>query len=83
MLPLQEKGAEKGKHSTFGIGQTCPAVEGARTLDDGVLVPMGKGVPNQYLTDNLERLLAESKVKKPALLYNEFIVYDTSQVQIK
>ncbi|KAK0056913.1 poly [ADP-ribose] polymerase 1 [Biomphalaria pfeifferi] len=59
----------KGKHSTKGLGKTCPDPKGNYVTPDGVIIPMGVGTP--------------SGVEKTSLLYNEFIVYDTAQVNIK
>nr|XP_045597735.1 poly [ADP-ribose] polymerase 1-like isoform X1 [Procambarus clarkii] len=59
----------KGKHSTKGVGKTCPDPSGARILKDGVEVPLGKGIP--------------SGAKDTTLLYNEYIVYDVAQVNAK
>jgi poly [ADP-ribose] polymerase len=58
-----------GKHSTFGMGKTMPDKADAHTTDDGVTVPFGKGV--------------KSGVANSALLYNEYIVYDTAQIRQK
>jgi len=71
------------KHSCWGVGKTAPAASGTRTLASGAQVPMGKGGPNQYLEDNVERLKAAEGVRAPGLMYNEFIVYDTAQVEMK
>ena len=79
-----ERSQARGKHSTWGVGKTCPAPDGARTLDDGALhVPMGAAAPNQYLTDEIERIKADGGGKRSELLYNEFIVYDTRQVRCR
>jgi len=59
----------KGKHSCKGIGRTCPDPAGSFTDPDGFEVPMGKGM--------------ESGVNDTSLLYNEFIVYDTAQINMK
>ncbi|XP_031566693.1 poly [ADP-ribose] polymerase 1-like [Actinia tenebrosa] len=59
----------KGKHSVKGLGRTAPDCKGHNVLEDGTIVPMGKGV--------------ESNVKDTSLLYNEYIVYDVSQINIK
>ena len=58
-------------NSTWGKGKTCPDPAGNRKLpsDGRVTVPMGVGGP--------------SGVKDSALLYDEFIVYDASQVRQK
>eukprot|EP01147_Barroeca_monosierra_P005117 gene5117-156_t len=58
----------KGKHSTFGKGKTCPDPAESITIDN-VQVPLGPAKP--------------SGVKHSSLLYNEFIVYDVAQVQIR
>nr|UYS55296.1 poly-ADP-ribose polymerase I [Physella acuta] len=59
----------KGKHSTKGIGRTCPDPKENYVTPEGVVIPMGKGI--------------DSGVKNSSLLYNEFIVYDTAQINIK
>ncbi|RWR99425.1 poly [ADP-ribose] polymerase 1-like protein, partial [Dinothrombium tinctorium] len=59
----------EGKHSVKGIGKTSPDANEAITLEDGVFVPCGKPI--------------ESKKKSTSLLYNEYIVYDVEQVNIK
>ena len=79
----KENSAKQGKQSTYGIGKTCQDAAGARELVGGITAPMGKAMPNAYLEQNLERLKAENRVKAPALLYNEFIVYDVRQVRMK
>ncbi|KFD59055.1 hypothetical protein M514_00218 [Trichuris suis] len=58
-----------GKHSVKGIGETMPDPAEQETTDDGVVIPLGKPVA--------------SNVKKTSLLYNEYIVYDISQLHIK
>lgn len=57
------------KHSTKGLGRTCPDPKEAVKLEDGVEVPLGKGVA--------------SSVKNTSLLYNEYIVYDVAQINVK
>ncbi|XP_062619939.1 poly [ADP-ribose] polymerase 1-like [Saccostrea cucullata] len=59
----------KGKHSCKGLGMTCPDPKGAYTTPDGVVIPMGKGT--------------NSTCGHTSLLYNEFIVYDVAQVNMK
>ncbi|BFZ12172.1 hypothetical protein BsWGS_15210 [Bradybaena similaris] len=59
----------KGKHSTKGIGKVCPDPAQAYVTSDGVTIPLGPGV--------------DSGVTDTSLQYNEFIVYDTAQVNIK
>ena len=58
----------KGKHSTKGVGMTTPDPAGSYTSPDGTIIPMGKGSPAAGYS---------------SLLYNEFIVYDVAQVNIK
>ncbi|XP_041351454.1 poly [ADP-ribose] polymerase 1-like [Gigantopelta aegis] len=58
----------KGKHSTKGIGMTCPDPASNYTMDNGVLIPMGKGTNSGVAS---------------SLLYDEFIVYDVAQINIK
>ncbi|XP_032677618.1 poly [ADP-ribose] polymerase [Odontomachus brunneus] len=59
----------KGKHSTIGRGQTQPNPENVYKTKDGVEVPYGMAAP--------------TNVKKSALLYNEYIVYDVAQVKVR
>ena len=59
----------RGKHSTKGLGRVHPDPESNRQLSDGTLVPLGKPVPTNIADTSLE--------------YNEYIVYDTAQVQMK
>ena len=33
----------KGKHSTKGVGRMFPDPSGTRVMDDGMIIPMGKG----------------------------------------
>ncbi|XP_048363626.1 poly [ADP-ribose] polymerase 1 [Sphaerodactylus townsendi] len=58
----------KGKHSVKGLGKTAPDPSATISLD-GVDVPLGKGIP--------------SGVSNTCLLYNEYIVYDVAQVNLK
>lgn len=60
-----------GKHSTKGIGATYPDPKGSLELEDGTVVPMGKPVQEG------------DKAKRCSLLYNEYIVYDVAQVNLK
>ncbi|XP_063839454.1 poly [ADP-ribose] polymerase [Ostrinia nubilalis] len=60
--------APAGKHSLWGRGRTEPDPAAARTLPDGTLVPLGAPVTRNINT---------------SLLYNEFIVYDVAQVNVK
>ncbi|XP_074078925.1 poly [ADP-ribose] polymerase 1 isoform X2 [Macrotis lagotis] len=58
----------KGKHSVKGLGKTAPDPTASVTLD-GVEIPLGTGIP--------------SGVNDTCLLYNEYIVYDIAQVNLK
>lgn len=57
------------KHSTFGMGKTIPNPD-QKTCIEGVEIPHGKPV-------------ARKDISSGDLLYNEFIVYDTKQINIK
>lgn len=57
-----------GKHSVWGVGQTQPNPAQNKLLDNGVIVPLGT--------------LVKTK-ENSSLLYNEFIVYDVAQVNVK
>ena len=58
----------KGKHSVKGIGMTEPDPASHVQTSEGYTVPMGKGVKGD---------------KYSSLLYNEYIVYDVAQVNLK
>jgi poly [ADP-ribose] polymerase len=58
----------RGKHSTKGLGKTVPLESEFVNWRDDVVVPCGKPVP--------------SSVRSSELLYNEYIVYNTSQVRM-
>ncbi|WAR18523.1 PARP1-like protein [Mya arenaria] len=60
----------KGKHSCKGIGSTCPDPAGSYVTPDGMEIPMGKGMQGGYKGQT-------------SLLYNEFIVYDAAQINMK
>jgi poly [ADP-ribose] polymerase len=60
----------KNKHSVKGCGMTEPDPNEMHVMPNGVKVPLGKAVP-------------ANGVKKKSLLYNEYVVYDTNQVNIK
>lgn len=57
------------KHSVKGLGKTYPDPSEAKKLEDGVVVPIGKPVEDSKMASDL--------------LYNEYIVYDVAQVNIK
>lgn len=59
----------KGKHSCKGVGKSEPDPKESIITEDGVEIPLGKGI-----TD-VER--------DSTLLYNEYIVYDTAQVKFQ
>uniref|UniRef100_A0A8C3Q0T4 Poly [ADP-ribose] polymerase n=1 Tax=Chrysolophus pictus TaxID=9089 RepID=A0A8C3Q0T4_CHRPC len=58
----------KGKHSVKGLGKTAPDPTASTTLD-GVEVPLGNGI--------------STGINDTCLLYNEYIVYDVAQVNLK
>ncbi|KAJ8274754.1 hypothetical protein COCON_G00093790 [Conger conger] len=58
----------KGKHSVKGLGRNAPDPSATVTLD-GVQVPLGKGI--------------NTNIEDTSLLYNEYIVYDVAQVNLK
>ncbi|VVB06996.1 unnamed protein product [Arabis nemorensis] len=58
-----------GKLSTKGVGKTAPNPSEAKTLEDGVIVPLGKPVDHSS--------------SKGMLLYNEYIVYNTEQIKMR
>ncbi|KQK20109.1 poly [ADP-ribose] polymerase 1 [Brachypodium distachyon] len=59
----------RGKHSTKGLGKTVPLESEFVEWSDGVVVPCGKPVP--------------ASIRASELLYNEYIVYNTSQVKMR
>ncbi|KAK8358506.1 hypothetical protein V6Z11_A04G026600, partial [Gossypium hirsutum] len=59
----------KGKHSTKGLGKKVPKRSDFVKWKDDIIVPCSKPVP--------------SSVKESELMYNEYIVYNTSQVKIQ
>ncbi|XP_061603098.1 poly [ADP-ribose] polymerase 1 [Cololabis saira] len=58
----------KGKHSVKGLGRTAPDPNATANLE-GVQVPLGKGV--------------NTNIDDTSLLYNEYIVYDVAQINMK
>ncbi|KAK1796119.1 hypothetical protein P4O66_009200 [Electrophorus voltai] len=58
----------KGKHSVKGLGRTAPDPSATVSLN-GVDVPLGKGI--------------NTNIDDTSLLYNEYIVYDVAQVNLK
>ncbi|KAJ8410210.1 hypothetical protein AAFF_G00201910 [Aldrovandia affinis] len=58
----------KGKHSVKGLGRNAPD-PGATVMLNGVQVPLGKGT--------------NTNIEDTSLLYNEYIVYDVAQVNLK
>ena len=61
---------DKDYHSVKGVGGTHPDPKKVHVLPDGVKVPWGKLVKNK-------------DTKQTSLLYNEYIVYDESQIKIR
>ena len=65
-------------HSTFAVGQTAPSY--VEEVAEGVHAPLGTLEKNEKLLSEARSLRPN---EKPSLLYNEYVVYDTSQVRIK
>ncbi|ONK78682.1 uncharacterized protein A4U43_C02F21340 [Asparagus officinalis] len=59
----------EGKLSTKGVGVTAPDMSKAKSLRDGVVVPLGKP--------------KENTEKQGSLLYNEYIVYNVEQIRMR
>ncbi|KAI6694691.1 hypothetical protein NL676_022401 [Syzygium grande] len=58
-----------GKLSTKGVGATSPDPSEAQSLEDGIVVPLGRP--------------KEQSNHKGALLYNEYIVYNVDQIRMR
>jgi poly [ADP-ribose] polymerase len=66
------------------VGRFAPDEAGTAQVEGGqVVVPMGKAKESSYLEKHLPRLKKAEGGANPALLYNEFIVYDVSQIKMK
>lgn len=63
----------KGTFSTKGVGKSEPDSSDWVTLEDGCVVPIGQ----------LKNMVSPEKASEYSLLYNEFIVYDVSQVKLR
>ncbi|XP_060555294.1 poly [ADP-ribose] polymerase 1-like [Ruditapes philippinarum] len=59
----------KGKHSCKGLGMTMPDPKESYMTPDGVEIPLGQST--------------KAPVGYSSLLYNEFIVYDVAQINMK
>lgn len=59
----------KGKHSVKGVGSTCPDESNAYVTEDGTVAHVGCG--------------KKADIDRTSLLYNEYIVYDAAQVNLK
>ncbi|XP_076912859.1 poly [ADP-ribose] polymerase 2-like [Bidens hawaiensis] len=59
----------QGKLSTKGVGATAPDMSETETLEDGVVVPLGR--PKKQLST------------KASLLYNEYIAYNVDQIRMR
>mmetsp|Transcript_64488 Transcript_64488/g.74962 ORF Transcript_64488/g.74962 Transcript_64488/m.74962 type:complete len:768 (+) Transcript_64488:42-2345(+) len=57
------------KKSTKGMGKNAPPASSFVTMDDGTIIPIGKG--------------EDTKIAQGSLLYNEFIVYDIAQIRLR
>ena len=72
------KSRKKGCDSTWGVGQSAPLEP--VDFPGGSSITCGPVVEN---TSALEQAKVEWPRGKPSLLYNEYIVYRESQVQMK
>jgi hypothetical protein len=59
----------QGKHSTRGLGIHTPDVDTHVEIDNNVIVPIGKLIPTDASGKSLQ--------------YDEFIVYDTTQIKLR
>ncbi|CAF2823534.1 unnamed protein product [Rotaria sp. Silwood2] len=66
---LSASNLPNGTHSVKGCGSTMPDPKEYYYTNDGLLIPMGHGV--------------SSGARQTSLLYNEYIVYDTDQINMK
>ncbi|TXT10540.1 hypothetical protein VHUM_02045 [Vanrija humicola] len=71
-----EDAKKKGMHSTFGQGRTAPLA----WKDAGEATPALKGIK---MPDTSKLKPGDTKVDGAYLQYNEFIVYDVSQVKLR
>jgi len=62
--------APAGFHSTKGVGKTRPDPASDHKMENGTIVPLGKPIGHDAGPDG-------------QLLYDEFIVYDTRQINMK
>ncbi|KAK2191455.1 hypothetical protein NP493_53g17011 [Ridgeia piscesae] len=61
-----------GVHSVKGMGKVAPDPQQTHVMEDGTMVPLGKG--------------GDTGVRNPngfTLNYNEFVVYDTKQIRMR
>ena len=65
--------------SVKGCGQTGPNMEQSITLVNGAKVPVGTRINYQYWEDKD----GDRKQMTPSLSYNEYIIYDVSQVRMR
>jgi poly [ADP-ribose] polymerase 2/3/4 len=63
----------KGKMSTKGVGKSEPNESEWVKLDDGCVIPIGK----------LKNKVDSKDANSYSLLYNEYIVYDVSQIKLR
>ena len=59
-----------------GCGRQGPDPAYNEVLANGAIVPLGKSIQYKYKNEKGERI-------DPALSYNEYIVYDISQVRMR
>jgi len=72
--------APPGFHSTKGVGATHPDPKESERTESGVLVPCGRPVPTRPQPSQPGQ---PNQPQPSALLYNEYIVYDVSQIRMK
>jgi len=72
--------AAEGFNSTRGVGQTGPDHSHSIVFPNGVGVPIGEVIQYPIPTEILK---ANPPVSQYAVSFNEFIVYDTSQIRMR
>lgn len=68
-VPEFPKGIPEDCNSVMGVGKTVADPSTYKTIEKGLVVPMGKGIPNKGV--------------KSQLLYNEFVIYNEAQAKIR
>lgn len=73
---------QAGLHSVKGIGRTFPDTTAA-VSKDGVIIPVGQPRVYNNAADYYNVGYPVPAPVMPTLLYNEYIVYDEAQVNMK